>query len=223
MKRRRLRPDARRIELLEAALQVLKDRGPIDARVEDVTAAAGAAKGTFYLYFSSWEDLLVAVRAHLLSNYVTEMKNRFPDEGLADWWSAFENECIHFIDFIDELGDLHKAVFHGPIADRPIDEALSSTRIIAAMLRQGIASGACRSVAVDPAARLVFSVMHTTADSIAQSGDRESHLAALFELLRAWLRAPAPMVTEQSMPSRGEDRDEGNNPSAPPRMTARSK
>lgn len=201
LKRRRLRPEARRVELLEAALSVLRSRGPMNARVEDVTEAAGAAKGTFYLYFSSWEDLLVEVRAHILSKYVSEMQKRFAVEALSDWWVAFEKECVHFVDFVEELGDLHKAIFHGPIADRPLDAAISSETVVSWMLRIGIESGACRNVEIDAAARLLFSVLHTTADNIAQTGDRERYLNSMFDLLRAWLRTPAPVVTEQRISS----------------------
>jgi len=190
MKRRRLSPPVRRLELIEAALGVLRTRGPAAARVEDVTEAAGAAKGTFYLYFASWEDLLVAVRAHLLSTYVAEMRPRFKAAASSGWWTAFEYECLHFVDFVVGLGELHKAVFHGPIADRPLDPAISSDRLIAGMLRTGIESGACRSVEIDTAARLVFSVLHTTADGIAQTGDRERKLDSMLDLLRAWLPRP---------------------------------
>ena len=201
-KRRRLRPDVRRVELLEAALQVLRDRGPRNARVEDVTAAAGAAKGTFYLYFSSWEDLLVQVRAHILSNYHSEMAKRFAVTASFDWWSAFEKECLHFVDFVEGLGELHNAIFHGPIADRPLDPAISAYTLIAGMLRRGIAFGACRPVKIDAAARLVFSVLHTTADNIVQTGERERYLDAMCDLLRTWLRSPVPVVTEQRLPSK---------------------
>lgn len=196
-KRRRLRPDARRVELLEAALSVLRSRGPINARVEDVTEAAGAAKGTFYLYFSSWDDLLVKVRAHLLSQYISEMRTRFAAEARSDWWAAFENECVRFVAFIEELGELHEAVFHGPIADRPIDNAISSEAIIAGMLRTGIESGECRPVEINAAARLLFAVLHTTVDCIIKTGERDRYLYTMFDLLRAWLRTPGPMVTEQ--------------------------
>lgn len=196
-KRRRLRPDARRVELLEAALSVLRSRGPINARVEDVTEAAGAAKGTFYLYFSSWDDLLVKVRAHLLSQYISEMRTRFAAEARSDWWAAFENECVRFVAFIEELGELHEAVFHGPIADRPIDNAISSEAIIAGMLRTGIESGECRPVEINAAARLLFAVLHTTVDCIIKTGERDRYLCTMFDLLRAWLRTPGPMVTEQ--------------------------
>ncbi|NLI26770.1 MAG: TetR/AcrR family transcriptional regulator [Acetobacter sp.] len=193
-KRRRLRPEARRLELVEAALSVLRSQGPINARVEDVTEAAGAAKGTFYLYFSSWEDLLIEVRAHLLSKYITEMQKRFPVEALSDWWAAFEKECVYFVDFVEELGDLHKAIFHGQIADHPIDSPISSGTVVSWMLKTGIESGACRHVEIDVAARLLFSVLHTTADSIGQMGDRERYLNSMFDLLRAWLRTSAPAV-----------------------------
>lgn len=197
-KRRRLRPDARRVELLEAALSVLRSRGPINARVEDVTEAAGAAKGTFYLYFSSWDDLLVKVRAHLLSQYISEMRTRFAAEARSDWWAAFENECVRFVAFIEELGELHEAVFHGPIADRPIDNAISSETIIAGMLRTGIESGECRPVEINVAARLLFAVLHTTVDCIIKTGERDRYLYTMFDLLRAWLRTPGAMVTEQT-------------------------
>jgi AcrR family transcriptional regulator len=198
LKRRRLQPEARRVELLEAALQVLRSQGPEDARVQDITAAAGAAKGTFYVYFPSWEDLLVQVRAHILSKYVAETRKRFAAGGSSDWWDAFEGECIHFIDFVVGLGDLHKAIFHGPIADRPLDPAASSETLVSWMIRKGIKSGACRRVQVDAAAELLFAVLHTTADNIAEKGNRERHVNAMFDLLRAWLRAPATVKEGRS-------------------------
>jgi AcrR family transcriptional regulator len=209
LKRRRLSPEARRVELLEAALSVLRNRGPMNARVEDITGAAGAAKGTFYLYFTSWEDLLVEVRAHILSKYISEMNKRFTAEALTDWWNTFERECVHFVNFVVGLGDLHKAIFHGPIADRPLGTSISSETIIAQMLKTGIESGACRPIEIDIAAQLLFSVLHTTADNISQTGDRERYLNSMFDLLRAWLRNPDPMVTVKRKPSgkRGKAND----------------
>ena len=44
LKGRRLLPDVSGVELLEAAMKVLRNRGPMNARVENVTDAAGAAK-----------------------------------------------------------------------------------------------------------------------------------------------------------------------------------
>lgn len=191
-KRRRLSPEARRIELLEAAIKMLNKLGPTHARVEDITRAAGAAKGTFYLYFPSWEDMLAAVREHILTKYVAEIRKRFTCPTSLDWWPAFSNECVEFIHFHEDLGKLHEAIFHGVIAERPIDPALSTGTILGWMLKKGIEIGACRNLDVDVAAQLVFSVMHTMADNIIRTKEREPYLNTTLDLLRSWLCVPRP-------------------------------
>jgi AcrR family transcriptional regulator len=203
-KRRRLTPDARRVEILEAAIDVIRDRGPADTRVEDITDAAGAAKGTFYLYFPSWDDLLVAIRSHIVKTYISDMEKRF-EAARTGWWDAFEKECVFFIDFILELGGLHEAVFHGPITDHSVDRPPLAETFIAEVLKEGIASGACRPVDTENAARLIFSVLHETADGIARSGDREQKLDTLMDLLRSWLRTPGQESMEGLVSSPGGD------------------
>ena len=139
--RRRLNPDARRSELLDAALCVLGKRNPTEVCVEDVTRAAGAAKGTFYRYFPSWEDLLLALREHLLSTYASDFRARFAGLSPSNWWAELESECVWFVDFVVGLGSLHYTIFHGPIADHPIDAEHSATTLITEMLKAGIAAG----------------------------------------------------------------------------------
>jgi len=189
--RRRLKPEMRRAELLEAALAVLRSRDPADARVEDVTRAAGTAKGTFYLYFSSWNELLAALRDHLLSAYTAQVLERFGSvEASSDWWDTFEGECRRFVDFIVELGNLHKAIFHSSALEDAIDSEHSADRVISQLLDQGMALGACRRLHADTAAPLVFALLHTTADAISRFGEHEVRLETLLVLLRAWLRSP---------------------------------
>ena len=47
--------------ILDAALDVFSDKGFADARLDDVAARAGVAKGTIYLYFPSKEALFEAL------------------------------------------------------------------------------------------------------------------------------------------------------------------
>ena len=56
--------DVRREELLDTALRLFAERGYHDTSVQAITDAAAVAKGLFYHYFSSKEDLLdeLAVR-----------------------------------------------------------------------------------------------------------------------------------------------------------------
>lgn len=66
--------DKRRRELLDVALRVFSERGYHETRISDLIAAAGVARGTFYLYFESknaifhelLDELLVRVRASVV-------------------------------------------------------------------------------------------------------------------------------------------------------------
>ena len=201
-KRRRLNPAERRAELIEAALRVLRSRGPDNARVEDVTRAAKAAKGTFYLYFPSWNDLLAALRDHLLSTYAGEFRARMAAGGPAKGWDVLEDECVRFIAFVVELGDLHAAIFHGPAANHPVDPAYSADTLLGEMLNAAIGWGVCRPVEARTAAPLLFSVLHATADGIVRWGDREQRTKTLVDLVRAWLRMPGDEGPEADFPER---------------------
>lgn len=59
MPKRRNR-EARRAEILDAAVRVFARQGYAGSRIEDVAREAGIAKGSVYLYFDSREELLRA-------------------------------------------------------------------------------------------------------------------------------------------------------------------
>ena len=60
---RRLPPETRRQQILDAAASLLLDNGLAGTSVDAVAQRAGIAKGTVYLYFASWQDLLGELRA----------------------------------------------------------------------------------------------------------------------------------------------------------------
>lgn len=174
--RRRLPPESRRREVLEAAERVLRVRGPGGCRVEDITAEAGTAKGNFYRYFPTWDDLLVAVRDHVLDRYREDLARRYSDAGPIDWWAATDEEIDRFLDFQLSLGGLHQAIFHGPAAQaRPAKEPRPAVSMLAWFLSAGISAGAFAPVDVEAIAPLLFDVLHGAADAIA-SGMREQRV-----------------------------------------------
>ncbi|WP_200958867.1 TetR/AcrR family transcriptional regulator [Nocardioides sp. Root190] len=54
-----------RQSLLDGAKRVFSDVGFSEARIVDITASAGAASGSFYTYFSSKEEIFVALLREL--------------------------------------------------------------------------------------------------------------------------------------------------------------
>jgi len=53
--------EARRAELVSAAAAAFAQRGVANTAVSDIVKAAGVAQGTFYLYFDSKDDAIIAV------------------------------------------------------------------------------------------------------------------------------------------------------------------
>jgi TetR/AcrR family transcriptional regulator, fatty acid metabolism regulator protein len=58
---------ARRAELASAAARIFAERGVANTTVSDIVKAAGVAQGTFYLYFDSKDDVVLAV-VHQMGN-----------------------------------------------------------------------------------------------------------------------------------------------------------
>lgn len=70
--RRRLSVDRRRDELIEAALDLLSQRGPDEVSVDDVAQAAGASRALVYHYFGTKQELYAAA----LSKAAAELTRR---------------------------------------------------------------------------------------------------------------------------------------------------
>jgi hypothetical protein len=96
---------------------------------------------------------------------------------------------VGFVDLVLELEGLHEAIFHGALADEPpTDPSVDAVARVAALLTAGSAAGVFARLDVEPAARLIFALLHGAVDAIAEGQERERVLAALRELLHRMLR-----------------------------------
>ncbi len=64
--RRRVGREQRRQELIGAALKAFTATGVAATSVDDIVRAAGVAKGTFYLYFDTKDDIVTAVAERMV-------------------------------------------------------------------------------------------------------------------------------------------------------------
>ncbi len=72
--RGRTRSADRRADLVEAALASFVAKGVNGASVDDIVAAAGVAKGTFYLYFGSKDEIVNAVAERMVARVGDEVE-----------------------------------------------------------------------------------------------------------------------------------------------------
>jgi AcrR family transcriptional regulator len=185
--RRRLSPEARKLEIIEAAERLLQVRGAA-VRVEDVVREAGVAKGTFFLYFPSWDDLLETIRDRLVAEFDAAYPLPTEVDGPIDWPAVVDWQAAAFLDFAAARQGIGQALFHSDFAERrPLAD--NGIARLTAVIRAGQEAEAFAPVDPEPTARLMFAAIDEAARALAGGADREAVMAALSTLLR---RALAP-------------------------------
>ncbi len=178
------RKERRRQALLDAALAVFAEKGVATASVDDIVRAAGAAKGTFYLYFDSKDAIVNAVAEGMIEGVGDHMDAAVDQPGL----SAVER-LLSLGNAMLQIGigpaerDLIE-VFHRP-QNRAIHDAMTErilarlapviTRVIAA----GVDSGEFRRQDPARAATYVLGAFSSLHDAIAGPDDVPPALSEL--------------------------------------------
>src|SRR5208337_870046 len=98
--RRRATPGERQEAILKAALEVFAEHGFAAARLDDIAARAGVAKGTLYLYFPDketlFERMLQSFAAPVLARLsrLAEEESMPPAAALSAIVGFFETEVL---------------------------------------------------------------------------------------------------------------------------------
>jgi AcrR family transcriptional regulator len=77
--RRRLEPERRRAEIVEAASTIFRGRDPNTVRFEEVADAAGVSRSLVYAYFGDRGGLLAAVYLHSLAGLDEDLSSLLND------------------------------------------------------------------------------------------------------------------------------------------------
>jgi TetR/AcrR family fatty acid metabolism transcriptional regulator len=80
------RETVRRKQIIQAAIEVFRQKGYHDAKIEEIALAAGIGKGTIYQYYRSKEELLDATLNHMMISF----EKRFLD--LVEHDTSFEEK-----------------------------------------------------------------------------------------------------------------------------------
>jgi len=198
---RRRHPESRPGQIIEAALEVFGERGLANARLDDIARRAGLAKGTIYLYFPNKEELFRAVIRKTVIATIDRAEASVADDAPEAQLDAFMRTHWAFLrsptfERIYRLitGELHK---FPELARFYADEVLvRGLRLMAGVIKRGIAAGVFRRTEPEAAARMIFGsfVSHaiwrsrpTVFTHIAHLSDEKVY-AQLSELILAALR-----------------------------------
>jgi AcrR family transcriptional regulator len=139
------RPEERVEELLDAAERLFAERGIDETTIEDITRAAGVAKGTFYLYFASKEHVLAALRERFFRHWASGIEALPPPETVEDWFSIPECMMERMVEYMFRhraLVDLLTRELIARDRDELMDHERISLEMTAAGIRAGVDAGA---------------------------------------------------------------------------------
>jgi len=182
---------ARRAELASAAARAFAERGVANTAVSDIVKAAGVAQGTFYLYFDSKDDVLLAVVDVLVSQMVAAIDSAFdmPDataveklRALSEVFESFESgpATTGLTDFMHRP---ENRAIHDRMAEQFTPALMPFVR---AIVEQGIAEGTFDVPNVDAAAWFVLGGLQSAELSGIPAAQMPAALEAATELaLRA--------------------------------------
>jgi AcrR family transcriptional regulator len=105
-------PSERRAELMDAALRLFLEQGVAPTTIEQITAGASVAKGTFYLHFTSKDEVLAALRERFVQGLLEGIDLAVSRCAETDWrgkLAAWARASI--AGYLDAL-PLHDIVFH---------------------------------------------------------------------------------------------------------------
>ncbi len=117
-------PEIRQRQILDAAASLAVAHGLANVSIAQVAEAAGLAKGSIYLHYSSRAELIDALQADLW-HQMLDLPNEIVADETRSWSRRMDDIVAHLVEFSRRNEDLYHAVFHatGTYTDEPWTES----------------------------------------------------------------------------------------------------
>jgi AcrR family transcriptional regulator len=178
------RSPRRRDDLVGAAVRAFAARGVGSTSVDDIVRAAGVAKGTFYLYFATRDDIVTAVAERLVEGIGEQMDEALaaPGRSAADRICGIAGAMTTVgadpseRELLETLHSPGNAAVHDRLAGRIAERLMAS---VAGVIEDGIATG--EFAAQDPrqAAAFVLGCFTSLHDLVGDRADLTDVVTAL--------------------------------------------
>lgn len=137
-------PEVRRAEILQAASELFQEIGYESTSVDSIVRSAGIAKGTFYYYFKSKDEVLAALALQLCAEMVarSQIIADDPQLGAIEKFCAIiasQNQTVEAGQALVE--DLHRPENRALHERSNIETVLAFGPILAAVVEQGNQEG----------------------------------------------------------------------------------
>ncbi len=137
--------DARYADLISAAMATFAERGVRNTLVSDIVKAAGVAQGTFYLYFKTKDDIVLAVVDSIVDRLQANLERAVAEGGSAV--ERLQRLCDMLGGLTDKPGTTEIVDFMHLAENRPLHDRLVAAlapklvELMEGVVRQGVAEG----------------------------------------------------------------------------------
>jgi len=176
--------EERREELMNAAQRLFLKHGVGPTTIEQITTGAAVAKGTFYLYFSSKEDVLAALRGRFGQELAAGIKTAVAQNREEDWKGRLATWAAAGVAGYLDSAQLHDILFYA--SRPPARKGLVKNVIIdelAELLEGGVAARAWSVDDSEFTAVFLFNGLHSVVDH-AQTNQKHVNRSRLTDKLR---------------------------------------
>ncbi|WP_342359149.1 helix-turn-helix domain-containing protein [Terrarubrum flagellatum] len=170
---------------MDVAEELFIAKGVGQTTIDDIVAGAGVAKGTFYLYFKSKDEILSALRTKFVTMCLDRIDAAVMKQAADDWQGRLRAWIGAAINAYLDHVRLHDTVFHDyRLQNRGMKIGNMAVANLAELLKAGAAARAWRIP--DPAltAVFLFNGLHAVVDdAIARKNNDRAALVDLVERL----------------------------------------
>lgn len=157
--------EERREDLMNSAIRVFLKSGVAATTIDQITAGAKVAKGTFYLHFESKEDLVRGLRQRFTREFLARIDAALGEQEKDDWegkLATWTSECVNA--YLDAV-QVHDIIFHEVHADSREERTDNLVfEHLAGLLAQGDKAGVWSVEDTLSTAIFVFSGIHGIVD-----------------------------------------------------------
>jgi AcrR family transcriptional regulator len=183
-------PEERRDELTKAAKRLFLEQGVGPTTIEQITSGADVAKGTFYLYFSSKDEVLAALRERFAQDLLAGIKTAVTEKPDGDWNGKLAAWAAGGVAGYLESIRLHDILFYG--SPHPAREGLINNIVIdylAGLLQAGVDAGAWSIDDARFTAVFMFNGLHGVVELVSTGEKRVNQKRLTQKLERLCFRA----------------------------------
>ena len=162
--------DIRREELMDAAQALFLEKGFAATNVSEIVEGADVAKGTFYLYFKTKDDVLTALQMRFVEGFCDKIDLAMAKD-YTNWPSRIDAFVAVCLDTYLDAMPVHDLVFH---EHRPANRAMKADNPVIprlmALLEKGAEDEAWQIGDPRLTAVMLFDALHGAVDDCLASG-----------------------------------------------------